>query len=237
METLLSVESIDLNQNENIVNTNKYKIQYYNMITLLKVFFYLFFEPKTIDNVWRNKIIEYFLKFRNILKKNNLIFSNYLIPLYNGEEKVEKTILEICFLITISFLSTEKDDVKINTFFDFFENKDRSCKEYGESLFSLFDKLNKNNENINDIVNIKINHRKILIKAKELVGINRGINIIKQLLIGNNSRNNSYTEIHFGPKQIIIIANIKNNNYIYFGILISFILILFSFYIIKRNQL
>ena len=96
---------------------------------------------------------------------------------------------------------------------------------------------NKNNENINDIVNIKINHRKILIKAKELVGINRGINIIKQLLIGNNSRNNSYTEIHFGPKQIIIIANIKNNNYIYFGILISFILILFSFYIIKRNQL
>ena len=96
---------------------------------------------------------------------------------------------------------------------------------------------NKNNENINDIVNIKINHRKILIKAKELVGINRGINIIKQLLIGNNSGNNSYTEIHFGPKQIIIIANIKNNNYIYFGILISFILILFSFYIIKRNQL
>ena len=96
---------------------------------------------------------------------------------------------------------------------------------------------NKNNENINDIVNIKINHRKILIKAKELVGINRGINIIKQLLIGNNPGNNSYTEIHFGPKQIIIIANIKNNNYIYFGILISFILILFSFYIIKRNQL
>ena len=93
---------------------------------------------------------------------------------------------------------------------------------------------NKNNENINDIVNIKINHRKILIKAKELVGINRGINIIKQLLIGNNPGNNSYTEIHFGPKQMIIIANIKNNNYIYFGILISFILILFSFYIIKQ---
>ena len=88
---------------------------------------------------------------------------------------------------------------------------------------------NKNNENINDIVRININHRKILIKAKDLIGINQGINIIKQLLMGNNLNNNIFNEVNFGPIQIILSTNIKNDNKIYFGILISFILIVISF--------
>ena len=88
---------------------------------------------------------------------------------------------------------------------------------------------NKNNENINDIVRININHRKILIKAKDLIGINQGINIIKQLLMGNNLNNNTFNEVNFGPIQIILSTNIKNDNKIYFGILISFILIVISF--------
>ena len=98
-------------------------------------------------------------------------------------------------------------------------------------------KEKKNNENENIIINIKINHRKILMKSKDLIGINRGINIIKQLLIGNNKLNNTYDEIHFGPKQILANTNIKNNQYIYYGLLISFILILITICITKSNHL
>ena len=92
---------------------------------------------------------------------------------------------------------------------------------------------NKNNENIYDIVKININHRKILIKAKEIIGINQGINIIKKLLYENNISNKTYNEIHFSPIQIIYSENIKNSNYVYFGLLISFIFVIFSFCFIK----
>ena len=88
---------------------------------------------------------------------------------------------------------------------------------------------NKNNENINDIVKININHRKILIKAKEIIGINQGVNIIKRLLYENNASNKTFNEIHFSPIQIIYSENIKNSKYVYFCLLIAFILIIFSF--------
>jgi len=96
---------------------------------------------------------------------------------------------------------------------------------------------NKNNENINDIVKININHRKILIKAKEIIGINQGVNIIKKLLYENNASNKTYGEIHFSPIQIIYCENIKNSKYVYFGLLISFIFIIFSFCFIKLRQI
>ena len=213
METILSIESIDLNKNENIVSANKYKMQYYNAIALLKVFFYLTFEPKTIDNIWRNKIIEYFLKFRTILKKNNLIFSNYLIPLYNCEEKVDKTILEICFMITISFLSTEKDDVKINVLFDFFENKDRSCKEYGESLFSLFDKLNKNNENIKDVNYYKNNNFEIYMNENNYDKQEKSILIIafiNLILLQNLKKDNGHENLYITKYKLMLYQEITN---------------------------
>ena len=213
METILSIESIDLNKNENIVSTNKYKMQYYNMIALLKVFFYLIFEPKTTDNVRRNKIIEYFLEFRNLLKENNMIFSNYLIPLYNGEEKVEKTILEICFMITISFLSTEKDDVKINNFFDFFENKDRSCKEYGESLFSLFDKLNKNNETIFDINYYKNNNFEIYMNENKYEKQEKSILIIafiNLILLQNLQKDKGHENLYILKYKLLLYQEITN---------------------------
>ena len=92
---------------------------------------------------------------------------------------------------------------------------------------------NKNKGNINYIVKIIINHRKILIKAKEIIGINQGINIIKKLLLENNLSNKTYDEIHFNPIQIIYEEKIKNSNYVYFGLLITFILIIISFYFIK----
>ena len=108
---------------------------------------------------------------------------------------------------------------------------------YIKNNFIQLIKENKNNENENVIINIKINHRKILMKSKDLIGINRGINIIKQLLIWNNKLNNTYDEIHFGPKQILANTNIKNNQYIYFGLIISFILILITICITKSNHL
>ena len=96
---------------------------------------------------------------------------------------------------------------------------------------------NKNNENINDIVKININHRKILIKAKEIIGINQGVNIIKRLLYGNNASNKTYDEINFSPIQIIYSENIKNSKYVYFGLLISSLLIIFSFCFIELRQI
>ena len=95
----------------------------------------------------------------------------------------------------------------------------------------------KNNDNINEIVKININHRKILIKAKEIIGINRGINILKNLLIRNNLSNKTYNEIHFIPIKIICNDTIKNINYVYFGLLITFIIIIISFCYIKLNQI
>lgn len=207
METILSIESIDLNKNENIVNTNKYKMQYYNVIALLKLFFYLTFEPKAIDDFYKNKIIRYFLKFRNILKENNLIFSNYLITLYNGEEKVEKTILEICFIITLSFISTEKDDIKINDFFEFFENKDRSCKEYGESLFSLFDKLNKNNEDIKDINYYKNNNFEIYMNENKYEKQEKSLLIIafiNLILLKTMKKDNRQESLYVSKYKILL---------------------------------
>ena len=211
MEVILNIESIDLNQNENIVNTNKYKIQYYNVIILIKIFFNLTFDPKTIDNIWRKKIIKYFLEFRNILKKNNLIFSNYLIPLYNGEEKVDKTILEICFMITISFISEEKDDIKINALFDFFENKDRSCKEFGESLFSLFDKLNKNNENIKDINYYKNNNFEIYMNENNYEKQEKSILIIAYInliLLENLKKDNRHEILYISKYKLLLYQEI-----------------------------
>ena len=96
---------------------------------------------------------------------------------------------------------------------------------------------NKNNDNINEIVKININHRKILIKAKEIIGINRGVNILKNLLIRNNLSNKTYNEIHFIPIKIICNDTIKNNNYVYFGLIITFIIIIISFCYIKLNQI
>ena len=95
----------------------------------------------------------------------------------------------------------------------------------------------KNNDNINEIVKININHRKILIKAKEIIGINRGVNILKNLLIRNNLSNKTYNEIHFIPIKIICNDTIKNSNFVYFGLLITFIIIIISFCYIKLNQI
>ena len=95
---------------------------------------------------------------------------------------------------------------------------------------------NINSENKDNIVNIKINHRKILIKSKELIGIEQGINIIKQLLNESNKSNATYDEIYFYPIEILLKSNIKTNNYIYLGILISSILVLLSLYILYLKQ-
>ena len=96
---------------------------------------------------------------------------------------------------------------------------------------------NTNNENLNDIVRIRINHRKILIKAKELAGFNQGINIINKLLLGNNLSNKTYDEIYFGPKIIVFKADAKFNYFTFIAILITFILIIFSFYILIKRRI
>ena len=96
---------------------------------------------------------------------------------------------------------------------------------------------NKDNENKNDIIRIKINHRKILIKAKELIGFNQGINIIKKLLMKNNPSNNTYDEINFDPKIIIFKADARFNYYLLFGILITFILIMISSCVLLKKRI
>ena len=152
MEMIINIKTLELDKSKSFINTNRYKIQYFNIIEILKIFFIISYEPKNNDIFCRKKIIEYFLKFMNILKEDNLIYSNYLITLNNNnEEKINKTILEICYIIMLSFISTEKDSNKVIQYFGTFENRDKKSQENEQSLFYIFDKLNKFS---NDIKNI-----------------------------------------------------------------------------------
>ena len=144
MDMIMNIESIELNYEKQIRNINKYKSQYYNIIQLLKFFLYISYDSKINDTLCQKKIIEYFLKFRNALKKNNLIYSNFLITIEINDEKTQKTILEIVLIITYSIISkNEHNDILLNEYLEYFEIKTIG-KEYGKSLFYIFDVKNKN---------------------------------------------------------------------------------------------
>ena len=153
IEMIINMESLELKINQEKINQFEYKMQYYNIIKLLKIFFYISYYSQIDNSLCQMKIIEYFFKFRKLLKENNMIYSNYLIPLEINNEKIEKTILEICYMIIISLLSKiEMKPGKINECLEFFENRDQSSKEFGNSLFYIFDMINAGKD-INDISN------------------------------------------------------------------------------------
>ena len=134
-------------------NNNIYKIQYPNIIKLLKYFFYISQYNKFNNIFCLEKLLFYFLKFQNILKDCKIIYSNFLITLDINNEKIDKTILEICFLIIISLIykKKEKNSSKINKCFDFFKIGKKT-----ENLFYIVDMLNKGSE-IKDIANYRNN--------------------------------------------------------------------------------
>ena len=92
----------------------------------------------------------------------------------------------------------------------------------------ILEKMNQ--ENKNQIVNIKINHRKIIIKSKELIGIRNGIKIISNILSNNRKINMTYDEVVFEPIEIILKSNITNSNYVYAGLIVSILLISMTLY-------
>ena len=146
-EIIINNESLKIKKDSNNINVNKYKKQYNNIIILLISFFHISYYPKLTNNFCISKILEYFYKFITMLKENNIIYSNYLITIYINNEKFQKTILEISFLIIINLLSKKDFSSQIiNKNLDCFENRDKNSKEFGESLFFIFDILNKGDD-------------------------------------------------------------------------------------------
>ena len=138
----LEVESDPLN-----IYTNKYKKQFHNIIKLLKCFFYVSYSQKSNNEYCTSKILEYFFKFINVLKNNKILYSNSLITIDLNNDKLYKTILEISFLTTINLLLKKNySSQMINQCLDFFENRDKDSKEFGQSFFYIFDILNKGDD-------------------------------------------------------------------------------------------
>ena len=153
IEMIMTNESLELNNIKQLNNKNKYRNQFDNILILLKMFLNIACDSKFNDEFCQVKLREYFIMFRNILKKNNLIYSNFLITIEVNNEKVHKTILEIILIITYSFLSkNEKSASRINEYLKFFEIKKRGQNPV--SLFIIFDMVNKNKiNNVKDYKN------------------------------------------------------------------------------------
>ena len=153
LEMIINNEFLELNYDLNNLYSSKYKIKFYNIIKILKCFFYLSIYQQINSQFCLRKIMDFFFKFVNFLKKCKIIYSNYLITLDINNEKFQKTLIEICYLISISLLSKKNYSSQlINQGLELFENRDRNSKEFGQSLFYIFDMLNKGND-IKDISN------------------------------------------------------------------------------------
>ena len=153
IETIQCNRCLDINNNnQGFIYSNMYKNHFYNTIKILNCFLYLSYYTK-IDNILcLSKIFEYFLQFITILKNNNMIYSKYLILFELNNDKYEKSIMEICFLITISLLSKKGYNNKIiNRGLNYFEIKEKEKEKDNKdndkkTIFYIFDMLNKNND-------------------------------------------------------------------------------------------
>ena len=149
IETIKVNESLEIKKNLDFLYSNMYKKNFYNTIVILKCFIYLSYYSKINSKFCLSKIYEYFLQFISILKNNNMIYSKYLIKFKLNNDKYEKVILEICFLITISLLSKiGYNSTMINKGFNFFvkEKQKNSKGDEIKTLFYIFDMLDKSND-------------------------------------------------------------------------------------------
>ena len=150
---------------------NKNETYFYNMIEFLKIFKFFSIKYKESSNYNNNKLKVYFRHLLIKIKKYNFIYSPYLIKIEENKKDNEnslKTLLEICFLCTISFLDIEdkslgKNDLLFNIILSFVNDnkKDDTQKNSGHTIFFDFDSCNNlfnYNTNINENKKIKHNN-------------------------------------------------------------------------------
>ena len=150
-------EILDIILDLKTINSPIYFIQkttIFNTIRLLKVFYFLSKEKKITEAIPEFNLEEYILKFFNILKIFNFIFAPQCISMNINGENCQKTILEMCFNISINFVLLYKDDLLADKFFSFFKGdnimEENMVNETGKSIVFIFD---LSNESLNNIIN------------------------------------------------------------------------------------
>ena len=147
LDLILNLEYIDPNNN----NLLKKEITIFNTIQLFQIFFFTSKNQKICRVFAETGVCEYILKFFE--KAFDFIHSNYLIPININGEIYQKTILEICFDITIAIvLSINNDNIK-QKFFDFFSQNELKItnneNEFGKSIVCISDLSNESFNNYN----------------------------------------------------------------------------------------
>ena len=149
IEAILNIGLIHKN------NENKYISYFFNIIELVKIFRYISIKIIKFKNSFNKyKLKQFFYELIKKLKECLFIFSPYLLELdnnnNNNDDNSQKTILELCFLSTISFFFYDNDNSEQNTkilnlFYDFFlnnNNNNNNDNSYGKTIFFAFDTSN-----------------------------------------------------------------------------------------------
>ena len=148
-EILDIILQLDINDCNNISLIQK--IMIFNTIQLLKIFYFISKDAKIFKTFLELNMQEYILIFFANLKDMKFIYLLHLIPININGEIYQKTILEICFNIAISFALLCKDGKIIEIFFDFFnENIINNENELEKSIVFILDISNKSLNKIND---------------------------------------------------------------------------------------
>ena len=126
-------------------NNSKYQNYFYNIILIIKIFFYFSKQANIFnDQILCMHIFEILKKIKKI-KKHLLIFSNYLTKL-DENDNINKTILELCYIIFISIFNTPQNNNKLlNKFCNLFldENiKNDNSNKLGKSIMFVLDSNN-----------------------------------------------------------------------------------------------
>ncbi len=196
----------------------EYEKYFYNTIQLIKIFFCISQDSRS-NKIFNNyKLKYYFFQLFTKIKKYMFIFSSYLINL-DANNKIQKTLLEMIFIITISFINInnsaqEQIDINKKIYELFLNEKEEKInnidEDIGKSIIFIYDFVNSSSKNnkamtINSDNYFDINYEnyfyeKKSIKEEKLLLIefiiflykhkaNKSINIIN-----DNEENNLYNE-------------------------------------------
>ena len=147
LDVILSLEYIDPNNN----NPLKKEITIFNTIQLFQIYFIATKNQKICEIFCEEGLCDYILKFFE--DTFDFIHSNYCIPININNELYQKTILEMCFNITISIVMSIKNDNIKQKFFDFFCQDNLKISnnenEFGKSIVCILDLSNESFNNYN----------------------------------------------------------------------------------------
>ena len=147
LDVIISLEYIDPNNN----NPLKKEITIFNTIQLFQIYFIATKNEKICEIFGEYGLCDYILKFFE--NTFDFIHSNYCIPININGEIYQKTILEMCFNITIAFIMYIKNDNIKKKFFDFFSQNNLKISdnenEFGKSIVCILDLSNGSFNNYN----------------------------------------------------------------------------------------